>query len=105
MQYKTIVLELLLQHPQMYEELRSTKRLLTAMDTYASDLKARHDAWTRILHWNRPTSTPEQLSSAALELAIQDLQDRFPCEATMEADEAPSLDAAMSYLRRHTPHA
>ena len=37
MLYKTITLELLQEQPELYEQLRSSKRLLPAMDAYASD--------------------------------------------------------------------
>ena len=45
MQYKTIALELIQEQPELYERLRSSKRLLPAMDAYAIDLKAGHEAW------------------------------------------------------------
>ena len=40
MQYKTIVLELLQQRPQMHEQLRKDRKLLPALEFYAKELKA-----------------------------------------------------------------
>ncbi len=39
MLYKTITLELIHEQPELYEHLRSGKRLLPAMDSYSIDLK------------------------------------------------------------------
>lgn len=105
MLYKTITLELIRENPALYERLRSSKRLLPAMDAYAIELKAGHEQWKEAMAQRNPGSEPSQIASEALELAIQDLRDRLPCESP--SDEAPlfSLDAMMSYLRRHTPSA
>ncbi len=103
MQYKTIVLELLQDHPALYEQLRSSKRLLPTMDAYALDLKACHEEWLHRLSRTRPDSDSRQIASEALELAIQGLQDRLPCESPKDEAEPVSLDAAMNYLRRLTP--
>jgi hypothetical protein len=105
MLYKTIVLELLQERPELYEELRSSKRLLPALDAYSASLKASHDAWKGRLGMAKPGSDPAQIASEALELAIEELQDRLPCGPQAGEPEPLSLDAAMSYLRRHTPPA
>ena len=105
MLYKTITLELIQDQPELYERLRSSKRLLPAMDAYAIELKAFHDAWKdRIIRAN-PGSDPTQIASEALELAIQELRDRLPCESLKDEAEPLSLDAAMDFLRRRTPPA
>ena len=59
-QYKTIVLELIRENPELYERLRSSKRLLPAMDAYAIELKASHEAWKDQLGQARPGSDPSQ---------------------------------------------
>jgi hypothetical protein len=48
---------------------------------------------------------PGQISSEALELAVQDLRDLLPEESPPDGTGAPSLVAAMAFLRRHTPPA
>ena len=55
MQYKTIVLELLQQRPEMHEQLRQQRKLLTTMEMYARELKASHEAIRKRL---RPGSNP-----------------------------------------------
>ncbi len=38
-----------------------------------------------------------------MELAIQDLKDRLPCASAVDEVQPLSLDAAMEFLRRHSP--
>jgi hypothetical protein len=100
-QYKTITLELLQDNPELYERLRSGKLLLTAMDAYANDLRAGHNAWKARLSQARPGSDPAQIAAEALELAIEGL--RRSLSASQTSDETPlSLDAAMSFIRSHS---
>ena len=63
MQYKTIALELIQEQPELYEQLRSSKRLLPAMDAYAIELKASHEAWKDRLSQARPGSDPSQIAA------------------------------------------
>jgi hypothetical protein len=107
MHYKTIVLELLQQYPEFHRELASRKTLLSTLDRYAADLKARHENWTRTLSREQPERAPSQIASEALELALQELRDALPAESMPNDDstEPLSLDAAMAFLRRHTPPA
>jgi len=44
MQYKTIVLHLLEQHPEIYDPLRRHRRMLPTLEYYARELKTLHDA-------------------------------------------------------------
>jgi len=104
MEYRTITLGLIQGMPELYEELRSTKRLLPAMDAYALDLKAFHESWMDQLNEARPNSDPSQIASEALELAIDELRKRLPSDSPATAD-GPTLDGAMAYLKRHTPTA
>jgi hypothetical protein len=105
MQYKTITLELLQEQPELYERLRSSKRLLPSMDAYAIELKASHEVWKEAIARLRPGSNLAQITSEALELAIQDLKDRLPSASPMDEAEPLSLDAAMNFLRGHLPTA
>jgi hypothetical protein len=104
MEYRTITLGLIQGMPELYEQLRSTKRLLPAMDAYAIDLKAFHEEWKERLSEARPNSDPSQISSEALELAIEQLREHLPSGSPMTG-EGPTLDGAMAYLKRHTPTA
>jgi hypothetical protein len=102
MQYKTIILELLQQRPQMHEQLRQSRKLLPALETYAHELKTSHQAWMEELSQARPESNRTQIASEALEMALKELQDRLPSESHQDESEDLSLDAAMAHLRHPT---
>lgn len=101
MQYKTIVHELLQQQTELHERLRLTRRLLPTIEAYSKELKASHDEWKETLSEARPDSDPIQISSEAMEMAVQEMEDRLQNESQTN-DEALSLDAAMAYLRNPT---
>jgi hypothetical protein len=107
MQYKTILLELLQQHPTLHQQLCTSGMLLETVNRSATDLKAKHKFWIDQLSRSRPASEASQIASEALELAVQEIQDNLqpPSSGNDEATETFSLDAAMSFLRRHTPPA
>jgi len=102
MQYKTIVLELLQQRPEMHEQLRKERKLLTTLEFYAKELKESHEAWKETLGQQRPGSDQSQIASEAMELALKELEDRLPSASETGEEEAISLDEAMAYLRNHT---
>jgi hypothetical protein len=104
MPYKTIVLGLIEQQPELFERLRASKRLLPTIDSHALDLKASHEAWMIRLRESSPHSHPSQIASEAMEFALQELEEALCC-ASAPATDGPSLDEAMAYLRRHTPSA
>jgi len=104
MQYKTIILELLQQRPEMHEQLRKERKLLPALELYAKKLKTSHEAWKEQLSQAKPGSDPSQIASEALEMALKDLEDRLPSGSP--DDSTPlSLDEAMAFIRRHTSRA
>ncbi len=108
MQYKTIMLELLQQRPQMHEELRQSRKLLETVERYAHELRDSHLALAETLSKARPDSEPSQIKSEALEIALKEMEDRLDANVTTnaeEGEEGPTLDGAMAYLRRHTPPA
>src|ERR1700728_4108905 len=49
MQYKTLTLELLMDRPELYEQLRLTHLLLPMLETLARELKASHETWKETL--------------------------------------------------------
>ena len=101
--YQTIVFELLQQRPQIYEQLRQERKLLTTMELHARELKTSHEEWKQVLSQAKPGSDPSQIASEALEMALQELEDRLPPDSP-ESD-GPNLDEAMASVRRHTPRA
>jgi hypothetical protein len=99
MQYKTIILEMLQQRPQMHEQLRQDRKLLITMEMYARELKASHEAITHQLRQASPGRNPAMASSEAFEIALRELEDRLPPASAMDDHEELSLDAAMAHVR------
>lgn len=102
MQYKTMVLELLIERTELYEQLRLTRGLLPAMETFAMELKASHETWQQTLSAAKAESQPTQIASEALELALKDLVDRLPTVSPSDAEEPLPADMAMAFIRSHT---
>jgi hypothetical protein len=102
MQYKTIVLQLLEQHPEIYDRLRRQRQVFPTMEHYARELRSLHLAWQETLTQATPGSDPSQITSEALELALTDLEDRLQLGSPQDGQEALSLDQAMAFIRRHT---
>ena len=91
MHYKTIILEMLQDRPRFYEELRGSKRLLPSLKEYATQLRDRHLDWKASLNQQRPGSDPAIIASEALELAIEEMANRLPCESSPAAVEDAGL--------------
>ncbi len=105
MHYKTIVMELIDDQPELAIRLRGSRQMLATVETYAIDLKTSHEAWKTHLGQSKPDSDPSQINCEALELAIEEIRDRLPSASTTDEAEGPSLDEAMMFLRRHSPTA
>jgi hypothetical protein len=100
MLYKTITLQLLQQHVR-------TPIRMRMLDRYSADLAASHGAWMKALAATQAEISPQQQASEALELAIEAMKRRLREEYPQQEniDSPLSLEGAMAYLRRHTPHA
>ena len=106
MMYKTIVLELLQERPQIESQLRKERKLLPTLECFAKELKNRHKTWMDLLFQSSPGGEPRRIASEALELALRDLvEDFFPPVFPPDENETFSLEEAMTYLRRHSPPA
>jgi hypothetical protein len=105
MQYKTIVLELLQQRPEIHEQLRQQRMLLSTLERYANELKTSHEAWKDRLLQAKPGNSQSQIESEALEIALKEVEDSLPPASPPDETEPLSLDAAMAFIRRHTPPA
>lgn len=104
--YKTIVLEFLKeQHPALHERLRTNRQLLRTVNAYATYLKTRHAVWMNELLPTGQWGDASQVSSQALEIALEDMQESLRKESSTDETEPLSLDAAMSFLRKHSPPA
>ncbi len=105
MQYKTILLALLQERQELHERLRQERRLLPALNLYANELRTCHLAWKERLAAARPASADSQIASEALELALQELEERLPAASPTEECPRPSVAEAMAYLRSRMPTA
>ncbi len=101
--YKTMVLGLLEERPRFHRQLRKNRTLLATLEHYANLLKTHHEAWKDQLAQARPGSDPSQIAGEALEIALKELEDSLPNESPPDDSEPFSLDAAMAFIRRHTP--
>lgn len=105
MLFKTMCLQMIQDHPEMYDQLLSNRQLLPTLEMYARDLKTRHEMLKEQLSQANPASGESQIASAALEIAMQEMQNRLLCEFPPDDPETLSLDGAMAYVRHHTPPA
>ncbi len=105
MQYKTMVLELLQQHSEIHEQLRSQRMLLPTLELLARQLKNSHEAWKGRLSLAKPGSDRSQTESEALEIALKELEDCLTSRSPSGEDGPLSLDAAMAFIRGHLPPA
>ncbi|GIK15180.1 MAG: hypothetical protein BroJett003_01440 [Planctomycetota bacterium] len=105
MQYKTIILQLLRQRPKLHDLLRRKRKLLAVVDNFAGELKTRHESWKENLTEDRPDIDPSQAASAALEIALQEVESRLRLAFPPNDPQPLSLDAAIAFIRRHTSHA
>ncbi len=102
MQYKTIVLGLLEQHPKLHEQLRRERTLLTTVEAQAVELKARHEFWMEAFSKANWANSPIQISNAALEVAVKELADSLAAGSPQAEPETLSLDGAMEFLRQRS---
>jgi hypothetical protein len=105
MQYQTICLQMIQDRPQMYHRLRRHRMLLPTLERYALQLRNSHHHWMGLLSQANPGSSQSQIASEALELALKELEDSLPPAFPHPEDEPLPLDAAMAFLRTHTPPA
>ncbi len=105
MPYKTITLRLIEQQPELYERLRASRTMLRAMDLLAIELKERHEALKEQLSRSQTGIHPSQVVSAALEMAVAELEEHLASASRQSESETFSLDEAMTYISRRTPSA
>lgn len=86
MHYKTVMRELLEARPILRDRLERYRLILPTLDYYAAELRTTHQRWIRMLTPGRPDSERAQLSSEALELAIEELRERLPSYSQVSAE-------------------
>ena len=100
MQYKTIILELLQQRPQLHERLRRSDILLETLNEQAQRLRTRHLEWSAMLVEVMPESETSQITRTAFELALSEWETGLTDDSLPESFEPLTLDAAMAFIRR-----
>lgn len=103
MLYKTIIQTLLEQRPKFHEQLRQDRKLLTTLETYATELKSSHESWMRVLSQENPDRQKDQVVMEAFEMALSEMEDRLPNESPAADQEELSLDQAMAFVRSRSP--
>ena len=101
-QYKTLTLQLLRANRKIYHRLKQTRKTLPTLDHYSRELKRSHEDWKGSLSESRPGSDPSQIASEAMELALQELEEKLQSELLPAGRESLTLDAAMGFLRDHS---
>ncbi|WP_437186527.1 hypothetical protein SH668x_003681 [Planctomicrobium sp. SH668] len=102
MQYKTIVMEMLEFRTQIKDQLPKDENPLETLDRLAMELKTLHEMYKEQLAQARSDSHPIQISSEALEMALQELEDRLLPVSPVDEPKVFSLDGAMAFIRRHS---
>src|SRR5262245_51606046 len=103
MQYKTIILELLQQHPEVHNQLRSKRMLLPALELCARHLKITHEGWKDCLSEVMPGRNQSQIASEALEIALKQLGDFLALTCPPDESDPLPIEEAMAFIRRRTP--
>lgn len=80
MQYKTILLELLTDHPRFHEQLKLKRDVLGWLEETAQQFKTRHEWWSAALSRQNPGTPAGQFRGEALELALQEVEEALPTE-------------------------
>jgi hypothetical protein len=101
--YKTICLRLLEDRPNLYEQLRQSRTVLTTLNCLAGELWISHETWMNHLMTANQTTDPSQISIEVMELALKEQVDSLPSESP--TDDEPTPDAATAFVTRPTLHA
>lgn len=103
MQYQTIVLGILQDRPLLQNELMANNSLSSTTEKLATQLRDSHLQILGQLQHAEPSQSTIQLSSEAMEIAVNQLLESLSGDQEPEATETFSLDGAMAFLKRHTP--
>jgi hypothetical protein len=86
----------------MHDQLRKERKLLSAVEMFARELKTRHEAWKETLSQENPTIDQGQIAFQAMAMALKDLEDGLLPALHPNDNGTFSLDAAMAFVRSHT---
>lgn len=97
--YKTIVLQLLENQRELFAELQRQRKVLPTMERCARELKELHESWKDLLSRRRPWSDPIQIASDAMEIALGELQNRWPFDPSASEEDSESAEAVRRVRR------
>lgn len=103
MHYKTIMLELIQEYPEIHNRLRCNRVLLPTLTVFAYQLKMSHEAWKDTLCRTTPGCKRHQVAGEALELAIMEMKDHLRLASAPKEDVPDSTQAVMVFTRSRTP--
>jgi hypothetical protein len=86
MLYKTMVLGLLEQNPELHRQLRVRRTLLPTLNRLAAELRDRHADLSEVFARTRPGCGPAQAAAEALEVALRELEGRLPPASPSDAE-------------------
>lgn len=101
MLYKTIVLELIRQEPELHRRLTASKRLLSTMEALAQELRTDHERLMNELI--QKGKDPTLASQEAREIAVAEMEQHL--RSVAQAPEPVPLGEAMEYMKNHTKNA
>ncbi|MCA9050162.1 MAG: hypothetical protein KDA89_15610 [Planctomycetaceae bacterium] len=101
MLYKTVVMELMEENGGLREKLRGEGNLLASLELLAGNLRERHRGLVAEMQGSRADGGFSEISSAALEIAVQEMRDRMT--AFSDSDETIDLDQLLQEIVRRSP--
>ena len=104
-QYQTLALQLIRAYPLVHYSIKEQNLLVDTIMKEAKLLEQRHRILQEQLSLAQPDSDPISIESAALEIALKELQDRLALGLPPADQEALSLEGAMAFLKKATPPA
>lgn len=102
MLYKTVICELIQEQRPLYRHLRRTRRLMKTINHLSEELRQRHQGWIWDLKELNPELPVSHISSAAFELALQEIQTLLHSAYSEYDLEADHLEQAIPLLRNHS---
>ena len=96
--YKTMVLSLLEDRPQLHEQLRQARTLLATLNRLADELKLSHEAMEQST--SLTGSTRNRSAAKLLEMALNELEGSLPERVAADEDGIPPRRGNGVYLSR-----
>ena len=102
MLYKTVICELIQEQRPLYRHLRRTRRLMKTINHLSEELRQRHRGWIWDLQELNPEIPVSHISSAAFELALQEIQTLLHSVSSENDLESDPLEPSIQFIRNHS---